>query len=117
MNIKDMLEKGTGLTWKELRYLKTPGFPYFIFIDDTYIRGADKWNNIIEHNLTLEYYNEVIDESYEKKIQDFLNNEDFEYKKNREWLSEEKMYMTVYEIETFLEKVVKGENKYETKKR
>lgn len=104
-----MLEHGTGLTWKELRYLKTPPFPYFIFIDDKYIRGADLYNNIIEHNLTLEYYNEVIDSSYENKIETFLNSEDFQYTKNREWLSEEKMYMTIYEIDTFLEKIAKGD--------
>lgn len=109
MDIKALLEEGTNLNWKELRYLKSPPLPYFIFIDDTYIRGADKYNNIIEHNLTLEYYNEVIDKTYEKKIEDFLNSEDYQYNKNREWLEEEKMYMTIYEIDTFLEKVMKGE--------
>lgn len=109
MDVKEMLEKGTGLTWKELRYLKTPLFPYFIFIDDTYIRGADKYNNIKEHNLTLEYYNDVIDETYDKKIENFLNSEDYQYNKNREWLSEEKLYVTIYELDTFLEKIVKGE--------
>lgn len=109
MDIKVLLEEGTNLKWIELRYLKSPPFPYFIFIDDTYTRGADKYNNIIEHNLTLEYYNEVIDKTYEKKIEDFLNSEDYQYNKNREWLEEEKMYMTIYEIDTFLEKVMKGE--------
>lgn len=109
MDVKEMLDSGTGLTWKELRYLKTPDFPYFIFIDDIYIRGADLHNNIIEHNLTLEYYNEVIDLNYEKKIETFLNSEDYQYTKSREWLSEEKMFMTVYELDTFLKKIAKGE--------
>lgn len=109
MDVKEMLETGTGLTWKELRYLKTPPLPYFIFIDDTYSRGADLYINIIEHNLTLEYYNEVIDQNYEEKIETFLKSEDYQYTKSREWLSEEKMYVTIYELDTFLEKIAKGE--------
>ena len=110
MDINKMLNDGTGLEWKELRYLKTPPFPYFIYIDDTYIRGADKYNNIKEHNLTLEYYNDKEDSSYEKEIESFLNSEDYNYEKQKEWLSEEKMWMTIYEIDTFIEKVKREEN-------
>lgn len=109
MDVKEMLETGTGLKWKELRYLKTPAFPYFIFIDDTYTRGADLYISIIEHNLTLECYSEVIDTENEKKIETFLKSEDYQYNKSREWLNEEKMYMTIYELDTFLEKVAKGD--------
>ena len=109
MYIKNYLDTGTGLKWKELRYLKTPSLPYFIFIDDVYIRGADILNNIIEHNLTLEYYADKKESSIEKAIEDFLNSEDHTYTKNTEWLTEEKMYVTIYELDTFLEKVKRGE--------
>ena len=108
MDIKKMLEDGTKLKWKEIRYLQSPKFPYFIYIDDTYSRGSDEENNIIEHNLTLEYYDEIINVEIENSIESFLNN-NFQYTKNREWLSEEKMYMIIYELDTFLEKIVKGE--------
>lgn len=111
MNIKDYLEKGTNLIWKELRYLKPPVCPWFIFIDDTSIRGADILNNIREHNLVLEYYNEKSDDNYEKIIETFLNKEGFYYTKEREWLDEEKLYVTIYELNSFLEKVRKEEDK------
>ena len=108
IDIKKMLEDGTSLTWKELRYLKAPALPWFIFIDNTAIRGADALNNIIEHNLTLEYYYEKENLQIEKTIEDFLNSEDYQYDKNTDWLEEEQLFVTVYEIDTFLEKIRKG---------
>lgn len=108
MDIKEILEAGTGFKWKEIRYLKTPPLPYFIYIDETYTRGADILQNIKEHNLTLEYYNDKEDKSKEKIIEDFLKDNDYQYTKNKEWLSEEKMFVIIYELDTFLEKV-KGE--------
>lgn len=107
MDIKEWLETGTKFKWKELRYLKTPPLPYNIFIDDTVYRGADNLNNIIEHNISLEHYSETIDSANEKIIETFLNEEELSFEKNREWLQEEEMYVVVYSIETFLEKVRK----------
>ena len=108
MNIQEMLEKGTGFKWKELRYLKAPALPWFIYIDNTDVRGADVLNNIIEHDLTLEYYYEEKNIQNEKTIENFLNSEDFQYAKNTEWLEDEQLYVTIYEINTFLEKIRKG---------
>lgn len=107
MVVKNWLEEGTKLKWKELRYIKMPPLPYNIFIDDTVYRGADKLNNIIEHNISLENYSETIDNQNEKIIEDFLNKEELHFEKNREWLNDEELYVTVYELETFLEKVRK----------
>lgn len=107
MVVKDWLEEGTKLKWKELRYIKMPPLPYNIFIDDTSYRGADNLNNIIEHNISLEHYSETIDNENEKIIEDFLNEEELHFEKNREWLNDEELYVTVYELETFLEKVRK----------
>lgn len=107
MQIKDWFENGTGMKIKELRYLKMPPLPYNIYIDDEVYRGADLKNNIIEHNIAIEHYNDVIDEDNEKIIEDFLNEENLHFSKNREWLQDEQMFVTVYEIDTFLEKVKK----------
>lgn len=107
MNVKEWLEKGTNLTWKELRYIKSPPLPYEIFIDELVYRGADELNNIIEHNISLEHYSENIDSTNEKIIEDFLDEEELHFEKNREWLNEEELYVTVYSLETFLEKVRK----------
>lgn len=108
MDIKKWFENGTGLSIKGNRYLKMPQLPYNIFIDDTYTRGADKKNNIIEHNLTIEHYSENIDLKEEKKIEDFFDNEEIKYKKSREWLDTEEMWMTIFELDTFLEKRKEG---------
>lgn len=107
MDIKKWFEDGTNMKIKELRYLKMPPLPYNIFIDDEVYRGADLKNNIIEHNVVIEHYSEAIDESGEKIIEEFLNNENKQFEKSREWLQEEKLFVTVYELEMFLEKVRK----------
>lgn len=107
MDIKQWFEEGTGMKIKELRYLKTPPLPYNIFIDEQVHRGADLRNNIIEHNVYIEHYSETIDETNEKIIEDFLNNEQKQFDKDREWLQEEGLFMTVYTLETFLEKIRK----------
>ena len=107
MDIKEWFETGTGMKIKELRYLKMPPLPYNIFIDEEVFRGADLKNNIIEHNITIEHYSESIDESNEKIIENFLDNEEKTYSKSREWLQDEGLFVTLYEINTFLEKVRK----------
>lgn len=107
MDIKEWFETGTGMKIKELRYLKMPPLPYNIFIDDKVYRGADLKNNIIEHNIFIEHYSDAIDEANESIIENFLNNENRHFTKNREWLQEEELFVTVYELDTFLEKVRK----------
>lgn len=107
MDIKTWFESGTGMKIKELRYLKMPSLPYNIFIDDKVYRGADLKNNIIEHNIVIEHYSDTIDLVGEETIENFLNSENKRFEKSREWLQEEKLFVTVYEIDTFLEKVRK----------
>ena len=115
MDVKKWFETGTGLTIKELRYRKMPPLPYNIFIDDKNYRGSDLETNIIEHNITIEHYSEDIDVNDESIIETFLNNEKSKlhyeyYEKNREWLETESMWITIYEISTFLEKIRKEGN-------
>lgn len=110
MDIKSWFETGTGMKIKELRYLKMPLLPYNIFIDDTVYRGADLRNNIIEHNVSIEHYSEVVDKENEEIIEDFLDKEEKHFTKTREWLQDESLYVTVYELDTFLEKVKREEN-------
>ena len=107
MDIKQWFEDGTGMKIKELRYLKMPPLPYNIYIDEQVHRGADLRNNIIEHNVYIEHYSETIDEENEKIIEEFLNKEQKKFDKDRDWLQEEAMFVTVYTLDTFLEKVRK----------
>ena len=53
MDIKKHLEEGTGFTWKELRYLKMPPLPYFIYVDDTYATSGVDVTEIEEGKAAL----------------------------------------------------------------
>ncbi len=108
MDIKKWFENGTGLKIKELRYLKMPQLPFNVYVDDKTIRGADLKNRIIEHNITIEHYYENDKQSQEQIIDQFLNNESIEYEKSKEWLQDEEMFVTIYELNTIYEKI-KGE--------
>lgn len=115
MDIKKWFEDGTGLKIKEIRYRKMPSLPFNIFIDDKNYRGSDSETNIIEHNITIEHYSEGINDNDETIIENFLNNEKSKlhyeyYEKNREWLETEEMWITIYELSTFLEKTRKEGN-------
>lgn len=107
MDVKKWFEEGTGLKIRELRYLAPPSLPYNIFIDTQITRGADYINNLIEHNITFEHYSDHLNDEDEKKISNFLNSEAKKFEKNSDWLNEEKMYITTFELDPFLEKVRK----------
>lgn len=115
MDIEKWFREGTKTKIKELRYLTPPSLPYNLFVDEKKYRGADLQNNIVEHNLTIEHYSETIDNENEKVIEDFLNAELKQYEKNREWLNEEKMFVTIYELEPFIEKIKEENNNVKKK--
>ena len=110
MDIKSWFENGTGLKIKELRYLKPPTIPYFLFIDRKEHRGADYLNNIIEHNIIFERYSETNDKNdlqEIEKVNKFLKDEHYTFNTETEWLEDEKLYVTYWELDTFLEKIRK----------
>lgn len=110
MDVKTWFENGTGLKIKELRYLKPPTIPYFLFTNEIGIRGADLLNNIIENNIVIERYSETNDEDDFKEIQKvnkLLNSEFYTYKSDNEYLEKEKLYATYWVLEPILEKIRK----------
>ena len=111
MNVEKWFTDGTGLPIRELRYLKAPEPPYSTFIDDVTHRGADLLNNINEHNIIIEHYSNDIDGEHEQIIDKFLikerDNGSFNFIKSREWLQDEKLYYTTYDLTPILVKVRK----------
>lgn len=97
-NIEEWFFLGTGLKLKELRYLRPPPLPYLLYIDSKNVRGADEFNNIIEHNVTIEFYSEKVDEENERKIRRFLNSEEIQFEENRDWINSEKLFCTSYDF-------------------
>ena len=114
MDVKKWFEDGTGMRIRELRYLKTPPLPYNVFVNDMRFRGADFLNNIIEHNITFEHYSNSENSEKEESIDRFLikekeNGKFDNFIKNKEWLQDENMWVTLFELSTILEKVRKEE--------
>lgn len=110
MNVENWFENGTGFIIKELRYLKPPKLPYFLYENKKNIRGADLINNIIENNITIERYSETNNDNDLKEIQkvnDFLNKNFYTFDIQTEWLNTEEMYGTFWVLDQFLEKVRK----------
>lgn len=110
MEVKEIFEKETGLKIKELRYLKPPKLPYFLFTNKTNYRGADLLNNLVENNITIERYSETDNEKdleEKNKVDKFLNKYFYEFDRQTEWLSSEGLYGTFWVLEPILEKVRK----------
>lgn len=107
MDVKKWFENGTGLEIKELRYLAPPPLPYNIFIDSKIYDGADKNNNLIQHEISIEHYSNTINTTAEQTIDEFLNSQNIKFDKDRDWLDNDKLFITVYELEPIFEKVRK----------
>lgn len=105
MDIKSWIEK-TGINAKELRFLKSPSYPYIVFVDDILVRGSDDMMKIItEHTTSIELYTKTInqDEASTKIEELILNDLGVDFTRRREWIEEESHFLTVYNFE-FLEK-------------
>ena len=110
MDVKKWFEDGTKLKIKELRYLKPPKLPYFLFVNNKIHRGADLLNNIIENNITIERYRDYNNETDLKEIQKvdkLLNDNYYTFEKQTEWLNSEGMYGTFWVLDPILEKIRK----------
>ncbi|HIU23274.1 MAG TPA: hypothetical protein IAD49_06825 [Candidatus Fimihabitans intestinipullorum] len=108
MDIEKWFKEGTGFDIQELRYLSPPGIPYNIYLDSIDFEGADQKNNIKIHNITIEHYDNKANTSSEKAIDQFFNKKNIKFEKSREWLNDDKLWVTIYDLEPVFEKM-KGE--------
>ena len=95
-NIKEWLES-TGTKTADTAFKKAVSTPFQVFLDKQGVSGHDFGNEIVEHELAVEYYSDTVDEAGEKKLEELFDKEGMEYTKEREYISEERMYMTVYQ--------------------
>ena len=96
MNIKEYLENETGLPVAEVAFTKPQKLPFIAFIDRTDEDGDDFHARIISHDLTVEFYAARIDAENEKKIEAAFAKQAWKATKDREWIGEEKMFVTIY---------------------
>lgn len=96
MNIEEYLKKETGLPVAEVAFTQPQKLPYVAFIDRTQEDGDDFHAQIITHDLTVEFYAAHIDAGNEKKIEAAFVKQAWKATKDREWIAEEKMFVTIY---------------------
>lgn len=96
MNIEEYLKKETGLPVAEVAFTQPQKLPFVAFIDRTQEDGDDFHAQIITHDLTVEFYAARIDAGNEKKIEAAFAKQAWKATKDREWIEEEKMFVTIY---------------------
>lgn len=97
LDIKALLDQ-TGLPVREQRFLGIMPLPSVVFTDDVEIGGADLRNNLITHDIGIEFYAETVDLASEAKIEQLLDNLPIHYTRRRDWIESEKFFSTVYEF-------------------
>lgn len=108
MNFKDKIEKETGFKIKKNRYLKPPALPYYLYQNKITKRGSDTTLLIQENKILIERYSESNNSEDLKdieKINKFLKDNDYDYDEVTEWLDEEGLYGTFWDLDPILEKI------------
>ncbi|MGX7745693.1 hypothetical protein [Rhodopseudomonas parapalustris] len=95
LDVKTWLES-TGMKVAELEFIAPPKLPYLVFIDDINTTGADDKNCIVQHNVSIELYSERIDKVSEAKVEELLNEKNFNFDKSRTRIDSEKLCQTLY---------------------
>lgn len=110
MNVEKWFKDGTSFNIKELRYLKPPRLPYFLYTNKKEYRGADQVINIVENNINVERYstsNSQEDLAEIQKVNDFLDKNFYDYEVQTEWLNSEGLYGTFWILSPIVEKIKK----------
>ena len=96
-DIQAILER-TGVKVNPARFLK-PVLPRIVWFERTNSYGADFSNPIAHRDITVELYAEKIDLRVERRIAAELDALGVDYSTERIWLSDEKMFETIYNFE------------------
>lgn len=103
MEIKEYIEKKTGIPTAEVAFTQPQKLPFIAVIDKTAEDGDDFHAWTIEHDLTVELYAERINAEAERKLENALGEKGWKCTKERMWINTEKMFETVYTT-NFMEK-------------
>lgn len=96
MDIRKYIETETGLPTAEVVFTEEPKLPYIAILDKTEGEGDDFHAQLLHHDLTVEFYAARIDVKNEKKIEDAFGKQAWKAKKDRIYISSEKMFETIY---------------------
>lgn len=104
MDFEKMIRDATGLPTADTVFTKPQKLPFAIFLNKPTTDGDDFNTRIIEHDLAVELYAERIDREHEQMLEDLFESQNWKWSRGREWLSDQRCFITVYEIEKFYEK-------------
>lgn len=95
LDVKKLLEE-TRLKVGEVAFSKPSALPYIIILEDKEELGADQLNNIINRNVTIEFYSEKINKEKEVEIENLLKSKSLKFKKERVYIDSQKIFETIY---------------------
>ncbi len=98
MDIREYIEKQTGLPTAEVAFTQPQRLPFVAIIDRTDGDGDDFHTRILNHDLIVEFYAGRIDAENERKIEDAFEKQAWKATKDRTWIATEKMFETIYNI-------------------
>lgn len=94
--IPEVLE---GIRYTETAWAMPPELPYAVYHDHIDRRGADLYNGITVHDITVELYARKPVPELEDQIGRRLDAIGIEYERQeREWIDTEHFFMTVYDF-------------------
>lgn len=103
MDIREYIEKETGLPTAEVAFTQPQKLPCIAILDKTDEDGDDFHARLLSHDLTVEFYTQRIDAENEKKIEAAFAKRAWKMSKDRTWIATEKMFETIYTTK-FIEK-------------
>lgn len=88
-----------GIRYTETAWAMPPELPYAVYHDHIDRRGADLYNGITDHDITVELYARKPVPELEDQIGRRLDALGIEYvRQEREWIDTEHFFMTVYDF-------------------
>lgn len=95
IDIKEMLEK-SRLPVAENCFIGKQQLPFITFLEKQNVNGADLKNCLATRNITIELNASKIDKHNEKIIENILDEQCFEYEKERIYINTERYFQTNY---------------------
>lgn len=105
MDLKKLIEDATGLPTASVVFVRPQKLPFIILLDRQTVQGDDfNMCTVIRHNITIEVYEEKVDETNEIKLKNLFDKMGWKWTGSREYVPQpEDCYITTYDIESFYE--------------
>lgn len=96
MDIREYIEKETGIPTAEVAFTQQQKLPFIAILDQTDEDGDDFHAQILSHDLAVEFYSKRIDVKIERKIEAAFAKQAWKATKDRVWIEKDNMFETIY---------------------